>query len=95
MSDFIKNKIYKDKIVIFGAKDCKFTDKAIKLFTDNYNHTPEAIYIDNNKLKTCLINKTKDNITPKIFINGMYAGNYSQLEMKHERNDLNIIFKGL
>jgi hypothetical protein len=95
MADFIRERIYKNKVVIFGGTTCKATENAINLFKENYNHTPEMVYTDNLnfRLKECLVHITKDNIIPKVFITGIFAGNYKQIEMNHERRDFDILFK--
>jgi glutaredoxin-related protein len=92
--DFIKNKIYRNKIVIFGSEKCEATRNAMNLFVKKYNHQPEMVDVgDNEVLKDCLIKKTKGNVIPIVFITGMFAGSYSNVELMHERNDLDILFK--
>jgi hypothetical protein len=125
--NFIKELIYKNKIIIFGKIDCDFTNKALKHFKDNYNYDPIIFNLDNNNniniIKNtnknninenvlrnnienknlinnnnnkdfilCLKKRTKTNITPMIYLNGMFLGNYKDLENKTFLKELDIFF---
>ncbi len=88
----IKSNIYKNKVVVFG--DMNGNNKVEKFFKDNYNYQPIKINIyEMNNIIDCLVKKTGDNIIPKIFINGMYSGQYNDIERMHMTNDLDLIFK--
>ena len=88
----IKDYIFKNKLVVFG--DLKGNNKVEKFFKENYKCEPIKINLNEiNGFIDCLVKRTGDNIIPKIFINGMYSGNYYDIEKMHMRNDMDLIFK--
>lgn len=97
---FIKNLIFKEKVVIFNKFDCEYSKKAENLFYENFNHKPTKVNLKDleipteriNKIAECLYLRTKDNILPKIYLNGMYLGNFKDVENMQYRKDLNIYF---
>lgn len=100
--NFIKDLIYKTKVVLFGTEDCEYTKKAEEHFAKNYKHHPVKISLDNidysqmkfskKNLVECLKKRTKTNVVPIVYINGMYIGNYKSLEEKTFLKDLEIFF---
>jgi glutaredoxin-related protein len=98
--NFIKNLIYKEKVVVFGLNDCEYTKKANEFFKENFNYLSRLVLIDQLKedvklvdnIKDCLVKRTNNNVIPKIYINGMYLGNYNNIRDKHFRKDLDIFF---
>lgn len=102
--DYIKELIYNKKVIIFGMSDCDFTKKAKNHFNENYNFNPTIFNIDNDNdndknknfkkenLISCLKKRTKINITPMIYLNGMFIGNFKDLENKTFLKELEIFF---
>lgn len=91
----IKDLIYKNKIVIFGTSECEYSKKANNFFKQRFNNNSIQINIDekeNNLLKECLIKRTRSVVVPMIYINGMYMGNYSDIQNMEYRKDLEIFF---
>ena len=99
-NEYIKDLIYKNKLVLFSSnKNCLFTKKLIELFIKEFNTQAKIFYIDSiedvsfqQKLKDCIVFKSRDNIVPKVYINGMYMGNHKDIEDKMFRKDLDIFF---
>lgn len=101
-NDFIKSQIYRNKVNVFGSELCEFTKKTNLYFLEKYKFNPQMIIIDkmdydtlhfkNENLIVCLKERTKSNITPMIYINGMYIGNFKSLEEKTFLKDLDIFF---
>lgn len=100
---FIKNLIYKNKIVIFGLNDEEYTSKTIKFFKDkfNYENNNGNIFLDklseltNNKypnLNECLKIRTLTNKLPMVFLNGMFIGGLKSIEDMYYRKDFDIFF---
>ena len=98
-NEFIKNHIYKNKIVIFGLSSCELTENLNKIFKEEYKHTSKIIYVDKlevndismNSLKDCVLLKTKDLVLPKTYVNGMYLGGYKAVREIHFRKDLDVM----
>ena len=99
--EFVKKLIYKKKVVIFGYKDEDFTSKSIQFFKKNYDHNSENVFLDKIKtenkievqsLMKCLKTKSKSNVLPMIFVNGMYIGNYTSLSNYEYKHELDIFF---
>ena len=102
VNDYIKDMIYRNKVVIFGFKDDISTNRAEEYFRKTFNHESLNIFLDSSDDKTsktkidilikCLKLRTKSSIVPMIYLNGMYLGNYSNVESMEYRKDLNIFF---
>lgn len=93
--EIIKNIIYKNKVVVFGFNDDDFTKKSIQFFKEKFNHDSLSVYLDKNvdrKTMECLKIKSKANIVPMIYLNGMFLGNYSNLTNYEYKKDLDIFF---
>ena len=97
---FIKNLIYKEKVVIFGKENCEYTKKAQIFFYETFKHKSKIVNLDTldipehriNKIAECLYLRTKDKIIPKIYLNGMYLGNYNVLSDKQYTKEFDIYF---
>ena len=93
---FIKNLIYKNKVVIFGDSNDEYTHKAINFFQSNFKYYKKEtnVFLDKVQLNLpdCLIKKTGSNKTPMIFLNGMYIGGWRNVENMHYRRDFDIFF---
>ena len=99
--EFIKNLIYKHKVVIFGYSNDEFSEKSKTFFQKNFNHNSVNILLDQLKfenkneeisLMQCLKIKSKSNVIPMIFLNGMYIGNYNSLSNYEYKKDFEIFF---
>lgn len=101
-NNFVKDLIYKNKVVLFGTEDCQYSKKAEEHFVEIYKHQPIKINLDklnysdmkfsNKNLVECLKKRSKTNVVPMIYLNGMYIGNYKNLEEKTFLKDLEIFF---
>lgn len=98
-NQFIKNLIYKNKVVIFGQSNDEYTNKAISFFKNNFNYYNKEsnIFLDelkdsNLKIPSCLIKRTGSNKTPMVFLNGMYIGGWRNVENMQYRRDFDIFF---
>jgi len=100
---FIQEHIYKNKLIIFGQDNCIYTKKAEEHLIENYKHIPNKIFLEklenNSSLKfskynliECLKKRTKTNLIPMIFLNGMFIGNFRNLEEKSFLKELDIFF---
>jgi hypothetical protein len=88
---FINEHIYKNKVVVFHNKI--YEERIENLFVENYKHKPLIISIKElEAIQKCLLIRTDDNVYPKVYINGMYAKQFNDIEKMHLRNDLDIIF---
>ena len=98
--EFLKELIYKNKVIIFGKKNCDFTNKAEMHFKEKYKFNPIRLDLDKEKLSSesnknfksenlicCLKKRTKINITPMIYLNGMFLGNFKDLENNFKRSN--------
>jgi hypothetical protein len=83
----INDYIFKNRIVVFGE------DKRLVRLFDEYKEKPLFVKNILDSVKVCLIEKTGDAIIPKVYLNGMYAGHFAEVERMHQRNDLDILFK--
>jgi hypothetical protein len=96
---FIKNLIYKNKVVIFGNLNDDYTYKAINFFESNFKYYKQEtnvfldqVQINYPNLPNCLIKKTGSNRTPMIFLNGMFIGGWRNVENMQYRRDFDIFF---
>ena len=99
--EFIKKLIYKNKVVIFGLSHDELSEKSNTFFKEKFSHKSVNIRLDKlnfenkneeNSLMQCLKLKSKSNVLPMIFLNGMYIGNYNSLSNYEYKKDLDIFF---
>jgi hypothetical protein len=99
--EIIKNLIYKNKVVVFGFSNDEFTKKSINFFQERYNHNTTNLFLDKldfpnkseeNLFLQCLSAKSKSNVVPMIYLNGMFLGHYNSLSNYEYRRDLDIFF---
>lgn len=100
--EFIKNIIYKNKVVVFGFSNDEHTNKVINFFKEKFNHNSQNIFLDGysklnddikiDNLEVCLTKRTKNNKVPMVYLNGMYLGGWRSIENMDYRKDLDIFF---
>jgi glutaredoxin-related protein len=97
---FIKNLIFKNKVVIFGLSDDEYTIRSIKFFKEKFNYENEKgnIFLDklsednNLNLNECLKKRTQTNKLPMVYLNGMFIGGLRSIEHMDYRKDFDIFF---
>jgi glutaredoxin-related protein len=93
MDDKIKNLIYKNKVVIFGVPDDEMSVKAKDFFKLRFKfEAMDVNLMEENKLVECLKKRTKTNLIPMVYVNGMFIGSYKNIVNIEYRKEFDILF---
>lgn len=104
-NELVKILIYKNKVVVFGFSQDEMTENSVNFFKNRFNHDALKVNLDkkdtdknnispesNDKFVECLKFRTKTNVVPMVFLNGMYIGSYKNIENMDYRRDFDIFF---